>query len=212
MRTVVVGGHSRNIGKTSVVAGIVRGMPELEWTAVKVTQFGHGICSVNGKSCHCRVEESCFSIEEERDRTGHTDTSRFLVAGARRSLWVRTQQGRLHEAMPLLSNWLAKESHVILESNSILRFIRPDLYLAVLDYATADFKESARQYFDRADAYILLEPQTIKTPAWRGIPLDPLSRKPVFKVTPDCYVTPELLKFVRDNLLPETCGPKATVL
>ena len=32
---VVVGGHSRNIGKTSVVAGIIRKLHHWKWTAVK---------------------------------------------------------------------------------------------------------------------------------------------------------------------------------
>lgn len=209
MRTIVVGGHSRNIGKTSVVAGLIRGLPELPWTAVKVTQFGHGVCSVNGKSCHCRVEESCFAIQEERDGRGRTDTSRFLVAGARRSLWVRTQQGMLHEAMPLLTRLIENEAYVIIESNSIMRFIQPDLYLMVLDYATADFKASAREYLERADAYLLLEPGALETPVWQDISMEPLARRPVFKITPDQYVTAEILKFVRERVLADACEPKA---
>jgi hypothetical protein len=204
VKTVVVGGHSRNIGKTSVVAGIVRGLPELGWTAVKVTQFGHGVCTVDGKACHCSLEESCFAVEEERDSSGRTDTSRFLVAGARRSLWVRTRQGLLHEAMPSLAKLIENEAYVILESNSILRFLRPDLYLMVLDYATADFKASAKEYFDRADGYILLEPGTVQVPSWPDIPLDGLAKKPVFKVTPDNYVTMDILKFVRERVLADT--------
>ena len=42
---VVVGGHTRNIGKTSLAAGIVAAFPEMHWTAFKITQFGHGVCS-----------------------------------------------------------------------------------------------------------------------------------------------------------------------
>jgi dethiobiotin synthetase len=51
MAIVVVGGHTRNIGKTSVVAGLVRALPEMRWTAFKITQFGHGVCSANGEPC-----------------------------------------------------------------------------------------------------------------------------------------------------------------
>ena len=36
MNLVMVGGHSRNIGKTSVVEGIIRGLPEYNWTAAKI--------------------------------------------------------------------------------------------------------------------------------------------------------------------------------
>ena len=35
---VVVGGHSRNIGKTSVVSGLIRRLREYHWTALKITQ------------------------------------------------------------------------------------------------------------------------------------------------------------------------------
>ena len=33
MAIVVVGGHTRNIGKTSVMAGLIRALPEMRWTA-----------------------------------------------------------------------------------------------------------------------------------------------------------------------------------
>ena len=66
MKLVMVGGHARNVGKTSVVAGIIRGLREFNWTAAKITQFGHGVCSVNGEACGCAVSEHQFSITEER--------------------------------------------------------------------------------------------------------------------------------------------------
>ena len=49
MAVIVVGGHSRSVGKTSVVAGIIAALPEMRWTAAKITQYGHGICSANGE-------------------------------------------------------------------------------------------------------------------------------------------------------------------
>ena len=36
MSVVVVGGNTRNIGKTSVVAGLIAAMPEKLWTAIKI--------------------------------------------------------------------------------------------------------------------------------------------------------------------------------
>ena len=51
---VVVGGHSRNIGKTSVVAGIIRKLRGRQWTAVKITQYGHGVCSQQERDLRVR--------------------------------------------------------------------------------------------------------------------------------------------------------------
>src|SRR5882724_7291211 len=100
MTTIVIGGHSRNVGKTSVVAGLIAALPEFNWTAMKITQYGHGVCSANGAPCDCATADHAWAISEEKSRAGETDTSRFLVAGAVRVWWVRTEQGRLAEAMP----------------------------------------------------------------------------------------------------------------
>ena len=40
MALIVIGGHSRNVGKTSVVAGLIAALPEYNWTAFKITQHG----------------------------------------------------------------------------------------------------------------------------------------------------------------------------
>lgn len=198
MALVVVGGHSRNVGKTSVVAGLISALPEFEWTAVKITQYGHGICSADGQACDCATGDHSWAITEERDRSGKSDTSRFLVAGAVRVYWVRTEQGHLAEAMPSLRQRLQDGHNIIIESNSVLKFLRPDLYLAVLDPATADFKISAREFLDRADAVILH--QTPNDAAWHSVSLKPVADRPMFPISPPSYVTAEIVHFVRSRL------------
>ena len=199
MALIVIGGHSRSVGKTSVVAGLIAALPEFEWTAVKITQYGHGICSANGEACDCATGDHSWAITEERDRSGESDTSRFLVAGATRVFWARTEQGRLAEAMPGLRQRLEKTRNAIIESNSVLKFVRPDLYITVLDPATADFKTSAREFLDRADAVILHEiPQS---PAWDSVSMKPVADCPVFRIVPPKYVTPQIVEFVRSTLV-----------
>jgi hypothetical protein len=198
MSLIVVGGHSRSVGKTSVVAGLIAALPEFRWTAMKITQYGHGICSANGKLCDCATDDHSWAVSEERDRSGESDSSRFLVAGAARSLWVRTRQGMLAEAMPRVRKELASGQNAILESNSVMRFLRPDLYLTVLDAATADFKTSAQQFLDRADAVILHD--AADDVAWKNVSLKPVAARPMFHIKPPQYVTPELVEFVRGKL------------
>jgi molybdopterin-guanine dinucleotide biosynthesis protein len=198
MALVVVGGHSRSVGKTSVVAGLIAALPERNWTALKITQYGHGICSANGEPCDCVTDDHTRAITEERDRSGETDTSRFLVAGAARSLWVRTRQGMLAEAMPDVRRKIAAAENVIIESNSVIRFLRPDLYLSVLDAETADFKDSAREFLDRADALILHKTQ--ESPRWNSVSLKPVTGRPFFLIEPPHYVTPEIVSFVQERL------------
>src|SRR5580692_4323746 len=200
MAIVVVGGHTRNIGKTSVVAGLIAAMPEMRWAAFKVTQFGHGMCSANGEPCDCETAEHTLAISEERaEGDNTTDSGRYLAAGAARSFWVRTRQGDLSEAMPRIRKEIAQAENVVIESNSIMRFLRPDIYLSVLDPETADFKESARLYLDRADA-VLVPRGELRRPEWKGVSLKLVEGTPVLAMRPPVYVTEEVVEFVRERL------------
>ena len=198
MAIVVIGGHSRDVGKTSVVAGLIAALPDRHWLAMKITQYGHGICSANGEPCDCVTADHSLAVSEERSRAGDTDTSRFLVAGAQRVLWVRTEQGMLAEAMPRVRAEIAQAENVIIESNSVMKFVRPTLYIAVLDPSRADFKSSARENLDRADALLLRT--TDGKVEWKDVSLKPVQGRPFFAFTPPEYVPSNFAAFVRSRL------------
>ncbi len=200
MKLLVVGGHSRNIGKTSVVVAIISAFPEVKWTAAKITQCGPGVCPIDGESCGCAVDEHPFAITEECDATGPGDTCRFLAAGAWRSFWVRTKRGRLAEAMPALGEALAGGQNVIIESNSLLEFMRPTLYLVVLDPRVEDFKASSREYVDHADAFLLRSPFGGQLP-WQNIPGERFVKKPTFLLEENHFFPAEVRDFVTAKFL-----------
>jgi hypothetical protein len=191
------------VGKTSVVAGLIAGLRKFDWTAVKITQYGHGICSANGEACDCATGDHSWAISEEKARSGETDTSRFLLAGAARALWVRTEQGRLAEAMPALRSRIESARNVIVESNSVLKFMRSDLYMTVLDPGTEDFKKSAQEFMDRAGAVILHDGAGV---GWQGVSLKPVAGRPVFRIAPPPYVTEEMVEFVRGVVAARKAG------
>ena len=176
---VVVGGHSRNIGKTTAACEILAATADLGWTAVKMTRFGHGMCATDGKPCDCAVNDPVhpYVVAEERDREGGEDTSRMLRAGALRALWLRAPLAQLGLAMPALEQRIAGDSHVLFESNSGLDFFEPDLYVAVLDYRVEDFKDSARRHIERADVFLLADPGG--KPPWDWFDSSLLDRKTV---------------------------------
>ena len=199
MAIVVVGGHTRNIGKTSVVAGLIAALPEMQWTAIKITQFGHGVCSANGEPCDCETADHTIAISEERDRGSGTDSSRYLAAGAARSFWVRTRQGQLSEAMPRVRALLAEAENAIVESNSVLRFLQPDISLSVLDPAVSDFKPSALRYLDRVDALIVPK-DAVFAESWDGVSLRMIEAKRWFEFVAPEYCSAELAAFVTERL------------
>jgi hypothetical protein len=193
-RVIVVGGHTRSIGKTQLVCDLISAFPEAQWVAGKITQYGHGVCAQNGENCDCAPDEHICAVSWETRADSGTDSGRFLAAGAQRSFWLRTKQGFLAEGLPLLRSSLREvpasdsggPANLILESNTLLQFVKPSLYLMVLDPAKADFKESARLQMDRASAFVLRDalPQSAENRenslSWTGVPLQLLRGRPQF--------------------------------
>jgi len=152
---IVVGGNTRNVGKTSLVCEIVAALPSMNWTAIKIAQFGHGRCADDGVDCECAPAgpDHVYAIDEQHESDG-TDTGRYLAAGAARSIWIRCREGMLAEAMPRVREFLAGSPNAIVESNSLMQFVRPDLYLTVVDRRADDFKLSAQRFLTLADLIV----------------------------------------------------------
>jgi molybdopterin-guanine dinucleotide biosynthesis protein len=188
-RLIVVGGHTRSIGKTQLVCDIIRAFPRTEWIAGKITQYGHGVCAQNGGNCDCAPTEHVCALDWESSAQSGTDSARFLKAGARRSFWLRTKQAYLAEGLPVLRKALEEVSAtedaatgaLIVESNSLMQFVKPSLYFAVVDPLKEDFKESAQLALDRAHALVFrgeLTADGAPAPLWLKLPAQLMQSKP----------------------------------
>lgn len=190
-RLIVVGGHTRSIGKTQLVCDVIRAFPQVDWIAGKITQYGHGVCAQNGENCDCAPLEHVCAFDWERTALTGSDSARFLGAGAKRSFWLRTKQGFLAEGLPLLRTALqdllkepdsGQKQALIVESNSLLQFVKPSLYFAVIDPAKEDFKESAQIALDRANVLVLrgaaLAGDASPAPLWMNLPAKLLQERP----------------------------------
>jgi hypothetical protein len=207
-RLIVVGGHTRSIGKTQLVCDLIAALPGANFIAGKITQYGHGVCAENGEHCGCAPDEHASAFCWEESATSGTDSARFLAAGAQRAFWLRTKQGFLAEGMPVLRESLqsvsAKSSdaltNVIVESNSLLQFLKPSLYLAVLDPRREDFKPTAQSILDRADAFVLRREIAGAATSWPQISAKLLHARPAFLQTEGEPLPERLVSLVRDSL------------
>ncbi len=85
MAIVVVGGSTKDIGKTALVCAIISALPDFNWTAVKIT--GHSY-ELGPFLSRLAAEDSDPTVWEEMNPGQETDTARYLAAGARRALLV----------------------------------------------------------------------------------------------------------------------------
>jgi hypothetical protein len=177
---IVVGGSGKGVGKTALVCGLIAGLPECQWTAVKITSHDYG-----------KLEP----VWEETEAGQGTDTGRYLAAGAARALLVTTRDGIIPALK--LKQAVAPGTGLILESSRILTHLEPELCLGVLgpEGAGAEVKPSFQLFMRRADALVTLAASGSSIqPAGQAIPLFPLARLEL--------PSPEMLAWVRERLRP----------
>jgi hypothetical protein len=142
MAVVVVGGGGRGVGKTALVCGVICALPDIQWVAIKITGHEHGLAP---------------RVFEESEPGQGTDTARYLAAGARRAFLLTAADGTaIKVAMEALREHVEGCPNILIESNRVLDFVRPDLCLLV----RASAKEAAaKASFDSvsslADAVII---------------------------------------------------------
>lgn len=127
MAIIVIGGSGRGAGKTSLVCGLIRALPQVHWTAVKITSDDHGRPT---------------PVWEETAAGQQTDTARYLAAGARRALLVTASDSELGPIIQQILEPHSSHGAVIFESNRVLRHLRPDLCLAAASNLHGSHKPS----------------------------------------------------------------------
>jgi hypothetical protein len=199
-RVLVVGGQSRGVGKTTLVEELLRAFPAAGWVAAKITPHEHRPGSIGADG---------FALEQEQDRSGRTDSSRFLVAGARRAFWLQTRPEGLARALGALWAELGEAENVVLEGNAVLEVLEPTLYLAVLDPGRADWKPSLVALLARADAVVL---RGALGQSGGALPVQPelLERKPQFLQPLGAALPAALLDFLRQRFFGRPPGVEST--
>jgi len=197
MKIVVVAGQGRKVGKTAVMAGLIRGLRSLGLTAVKITTHRGRLPHTGEKLPRRSSSKQRFVLTEEREPSGEGDTGRYLAAGATRALWLRTRRESLREAWPVLLRRLGGDRFVMIESNSVLGLLAPTVALFVRDRHVREFKVSAQKALARADAIVNVEaPTALKCRPGPG----EVTGVPIFAVARPDYSNRELCRFVRRKL------------
>jgi molybdopterin-guanine dinucleotide biosynthesis protein len=152
MKIVVIAGQGRKVGKTAVAARLIRSLRRLNWVAVKISTHRQEIAHLEAEDT--QAGSSGYILTEETSPSSSTDTGRFLAAGARRAFWLRTSRGALPAAVTSLLSQVGNEEHVMVESNSILPLIAPQLVILVTNSKRRARKSSFQRALADADAVV----------------------------------------------------------
>jgi len=159
LRTVpiitVSGAHS-GVGKTKVAEILLRALKG--WSALKVTvTHREGKCPAR-KNCHtCDELKDDFLIISDKKiiEAKGKDTARFKEAGAKKTLWLKCRPRTLGEGLRKVIPLFKKAKGLIIESNSALKHLKPDLAIFIKN-KNSILKPSAREIINKIDLVVTL--------------------------------------------------------
>ena len=158
MRIITVSGAHSNVGKTRVAEMLLK---ELKgWSGLKVTVLHNGPCPTARDCGACDEMTSKFSIVSDRNiiEEKGKDTERLKAQGAKEVLWLKAKPEGLREGLKkAIAKFSAKGGGprgIIIESNSALKYLKPDLAIFVKGHRRE--KNSAQRAFKKADLIITL--------------------------------------------------------
>ena len=149
---VAVGGFTSNTGKTTLVCELLKRLGG--WEAIKVSRGHYRSCGKDPRAC-------CISPllgEEPVVRSGRAetyapgkDTGRFWDAGASNVHWAIVTDKQVGEGVRAALGRVKSEG-VLIEGNSLLRQLEPDLFLMVARPDVLKIKPTARRALPKASA------------------------------------------------------------
>ncbi|HET6516049.1 MAG TPA: hypothetical protein VFG09_12875 [Thermodesulfovibrionales bacterium] len=139
MRPIIigVGGAHSGAGKTTYASLILERLKG--WGAIKYTKTG---------LYSSLVDDMTVLMTEGKD------TRRMLDSGAEKVLWVQSTPSDLGEVLPMAVERLSGLRGIVVEGNSAIEFLKPDIIVFILGCVKEEFKESAQEILSRSDAVV----------------------------------------------------------
>jgi hypothetical protein len=154
-RVVAVSGFSSNVGKTTLMCELLRQLPG--WEAIKLTRGHYRSCGRDPAGCcvsDLLQNEPVIRSGREANYQAGKDTGHFWDAGASNVHWVIVKDGQV-EAGINEALMRVKSAGVLIEGNSFLDYVTPDLAVMCVRSEGGTVKSSARRALMKSDLVYL---------------------------------------------------------
>lgn len=148
---VMIGGNSRNSGKTTLACKIISKLAlSHEVIALKVSSIRPGEVDFHGN--HNEVEmTSGYTIFEELNNESDKDTSKMLRAGAAHVYYIRVEDLCIEQAiLHFLSKYINNQI-LVCESRSLRDCVNPGLFLMRIRSEGESTAKDVSEYLPQAD-------------------------------------------------------------
>jgi molybdopterin-guanine dinucleotide biosynthesis protein len=152
---VAVSGFSSNVGKTTLVCELLHRLPG--WEAIKLTRGHYRSCGRDPEGCCVSDlirDEPVIRSGREANYQAGKDTGRFWDAGAANVHWVIVTDNQVERGIKAALARV-KNAGVLVEGNSLLDFVAPDLAVLCARADGGNVKPSARRALKKSDVVYL---------------------------------------------------------
>lgn len=147
---LLIGGNSRNSGKTSLACELIRKCSETEpVVGLKITRIDPSGLEPHGDHSMDSLKDP--NILEETNPEGPKDTSRMLQAGAKRVFYIRTTEEHMESDIQRFFETVGTGQPVVCESRALRNFILPGLFIMMVRDDAVQPKSDIDRYLSLAD-------------------------------------------------------------
>lgn len=153
---LIIGGATRNTGKTTFIENIIKKFGKnYKIVSIKIKTIYSGDNFFHGNDLYPLSEKERFRITEVFSAREQSDSERMLNSGAARAFKIKTKNKYVFEAFKECISTIDKDNLIICESNSLMYFVKPSLYLFIKNKNSDKFKPSAEKLYHLADKIII---------------------------------------------------------
>jgi len=151
-KLLLIGATSRNSGKTELASTIIKKFcKKNKIIGLKISTYHPMDEEFHGNSSSPLPDK--FIIIKESENS-NKDTARMLKAGASEVYWIRTKFEHTSEAIAEFLKLIEKTSYIICESNSLRKFVKPDIFIMINNNINIE-KKSSTEVMGKVDINII---------------------------------------------------------
>lgn len=146
---LLIGGSGRNVGKSTLANYIIKNISHKHNViGLKVSTLRIGEEQFHGDE-HI-ISENGYKITQEDSKIPHKDTAQMIACGARKAYYLQTKEDFVLEAYTEFEKkYNPDHLPVICESRALRKYIKPGLFLIIVD--PANRKNDSMQFENLAD-------------------------------------------------------------
>lgn len=147
---IMIGGNSRNSGKTTMACNCISKLSAShEVVGLKVTSVRPGEEDLHGK--HNEDFSAGFAIFEELNPDSNKDTSKMLKAGAAHVYYIRAEENFTKQAILYFLSTYVNKQLIVCESRSLSEIVTPGMFLVMMKLNIDGQDKDMSKYLVKAD-------------------------------------------------------------